>query len=104
MKVVVDDYVLETLMPDLIGHDRSASSFLVYLALWGRTRGRRGATAAVSYAALAEDTGLSKSAVQSGVRRLARRKLIVIEHDSATATPRYGSSVPGAGGNERMEL
>lgn len=85
----MDDYVLETLMPDLIGHDRAASAFLVYLALWARTRGRRGATTAVSYAALAEDTGLSKSAVQSGVQRLARRKLIAIERASATSTPRY---------------
>ena len=32
--VPVDDYVLDTLMRDLVGHDRRPSAFLVYLYLW----------------------------------------------------------------------
>jgi Helix-turn-helix domain len=88
-KIPVDEYVLTTLLADLVGHDRAPSAFLVYLAIWARTRGRRGAFTPASYATLAEDTGLSKSAVQSGIRRLAQRKLIAAERASATATPRY---------------
>jgi hypothetical protein len=37
--VEIDDYVLDTLMADLVGHDRQPSSFLVYLFLWRRTLG-----------------------------------------------------------------
>ena len=32
-------YVLDTLMADLVGHDRQPSAFLVYLHLWRRTAG-----------------------------------------------------------------
>ena len=85
----VDRYVLETLMVDLVGHDRSASTFLVYLALWGATGGRRTAKARRSHRQLAEETGLSKSAVQAGIRRLVRRKLVAVARASTTATPEY---------------
>jgi DNA-binding MarR family transcriptional regulator len=86
----LDPFVVESLMPDLVGHDRSPSSFLVYLTLWGHTGLRRGARARVSHHQLAEATGLSKSSVQSAVRNLVRRRLIAVSRDSATATPRYG--------------
>jgi len=85
----VDRYVLETLMVDLVGHDRSASSFLVYLALWSATGGRRRAVARRSHRQLAEETGLSKSAVPAGIRRLLRRKLVAASRASTTATPEY---------------
>jgi DNA-binding GntR family transcriptional regulator len=85
----VDSYVLGTLMADLVGHDRSPSSFLVYLALWARTGGSRGAMARMSHRDLAEETGLSKSAVQAAVRNLARRRLITFTRASATAVPEY---------------
>ena len=85
----LDRYVLATLMADLVGHDRSASSFLVYLALWARAGVRRGAVARLSHRELAEETGLSKSAVQAAVRNLERRRLIGVAHASATAVPEY---------------
>jgi len=90
-KITMDPYVLETLMPDLVGHDRAPSAFLVYLALWARTRRRPGRApeSAASHATLAEATGLSKSAVQNAIRRLARRRLIAIRRENATATPEY---------------
>ena len=97
----IDPYVVDTLMADLVGHDRSPSSFLVYLALWLATRGRRGATARLSLAKLADDTGLSKSAVQSGIRNLARRKLIAVTRDSRTATPSYEVLRPWRRGRSR---
>jgi DNA-binding MarR family transcriptional regulator len=85
----VDRYVLETLMVDLVGHDRSASSFLVYITLWNATGGRRRSTARRSHRQLAEETGLSKSAVQAAVRRLLKRRLLSVSRASRTATPEY---------------
>ena len=32
--IALDPYILEALMPDLVGHDQRPSSFIVYLALW----------------------------------------------------------------------
>jgi hypothetical protein len=29
--IAIDEYVLDVLMPDLVGHDRSAPAFLIYL-------------------------------------------------------------------------
>lgn len=85
----LDPYVVETLMGDLVGHDHSPSSFLVYLTLWGHTGRRRGAKTRLSHRQLAEETGLSKSSVQAAVRNLARRRLITVERISATAVPEY---------------
>jgi DNA-binding MarR family transcriptional regulator len=84
----LDRYVVDTLMADLVAHDRSPSSFLVYLALVARARGRRPAVRA-SHRELAEDTGLSKSSVQAAVRNLVRRRLVVVGRDSKTAVPEY---------------
>src|ERR1700751_4717436 len=41
-KAPLDDYVVETLMPDLIGHDRSPSAFIVYVKLWHGAGGADG--------------------------------------------------------------
>ena len=86
--MTLDDYVLETLMPDLVGHDRRPSALLVYLALWLRADRARGAVA-VSLRELAEGTGLSKRAVQGALAKLVRRKLVAVERASQTAVPAY---------------
>jgi DNA-binding MarR family transcriptional regulator len=90
----LDGYVIETLMADLVGHDRSPSAFLVYLALWNATGGRAKAAVEKSHRQLAEETGLSKSAVQGAVRRLVKRRLIRSSKASATATPKYSVLKP----------
>jgi hypothetical protein len=84
----LDAYVVDTLMADLVQHDRQPSAFLVYLQLWLRASGRRSAVA-VSHQAMADATGLSKSAVQAAVRTLLRRRLIRAARASATAVPAY---------------
>ena len=81
--MVIDDYIVETLMADLVGHDKMPSAFVVYLYLY--TRGLRGVR--VSHQDIANDTGLSKSAVQAAIRNLARRKLLRTERESITAVP-----------------
>src|SRR6185503_12313218 len=90
----LDAYVIDVLMPDLVGHDRAASALLVYLKLWHTTGGpgRRGA--GLSLATLAADIGLSKSSVQSALRRLKRRGLVTARRSSATAIPVYTVNAP----------
>jgi hypothetical protein len=95
-EIPVDRYVLETLMPDLVGHDRHASAFLVYLALWLRAGGSSTHLVSVSLRELAEGTGLSKRAVQGAIARLARRRLVAVERASITAVPTYSLLRPWA--------
>jgi hypothetical protein len=85
----LDEYVLDVLMRDLVGHDKSPSSFLIYLHIWGQTEGRGIERAALSHQMMAEMTGLSKSAVQSAIRILTRRKLIRSAKPAVTSTPEY---------------
>jgi hypothetical protein len=90
---LVDDYVIDVLMRDLVGHDRRPVSFLVYLWLMAEQRRRR-SPVQVSYQELAESIGVSKSAAQAGVGWLIRRKLLAATKDTATATPRYSVLTP----------
>ena len=71
-----DSYVLESLMPDIVGHDKKPAAFVVYLYLWSRLAKTRLRKAQLSYQMMSDETGLSKSAVQASVRHLLRRKLI----------------------------
>jgi hypothetical protein len=85
----LDHYILESLMPDLVGHDKKPSAFIVYLYLSGRLATGRLRKVQVSHQTIADDTGLSKSAVQMSVRHLLRRRLIHSELETKTATPVY---------------
>jgi hypothetical protein len=87
--MIIDDYVLEVLMRDLVGHDRAPSAFLVYLHLWSQTAGSKAKTARLSHQMVADAIGLSKSAVQTGMRILIRRRLVNVRRDSVTAMPEY---------------
>jgi DNA-binding MarR family transcriptional regulator len=90
--LTVDDYVIDVLMRDLVGHDRRPVSFLVYL--WLAAEHRRHSVVQASYQEIAESIGVSKSAAQAAVGWLIRRKLIRAAKDSATATPRYAVLTP----------
>lgn len=84
--IELDAYVIDVLMRDLVGHDRSPSSFLVYLWLWrrditGETR--------IPLARIAESTGLSKRGVQDAIAHLERRGLLRVTRESMTAVPEY---------------
>lgn len=87
--VKVDAYVLDTLMADLVGHDRQPSAFLVYLLLWRHTHGATASTVQLSLMDIAAGSGLSKRAVQAGLSLLAKRRLISITRASITAIPIY---------------
>jgi hypothetical protein len=77
----LDPYVVDTLMRDLVGHDRRPASYLVYLAILLAARDR---PAAFSHQQLADRTGLSKRAVQGAIAHLARRQLIAVHRRGRT--------------------
>ncbi len=89
MHLRLDTYVIDSLLPDLVGHDRAPSAFLVYVVLWRRCQQDRRRATQVSYRELAADTGLSKASVQQAVKRLRRRRLLDVRQASITAIPEY---------------
>jgi hypothetical protein len=87
--IPVDAYIVDTLLPDLVGHDRQPSAFLVYLYLWRQAHRGSGLVVQVSLSGLTVGTGLSKRSVQSALALLSRRRLIGVERASITAVPQY---------------
>lgn len=79
----IDDYVTNVLMRDLVGHDRKPVSFLVYLWV-AAEEGRRDGAVQISYQALAESIGVSKSSAQAAVKWLMRRKLLAASKENVT--------------------
>ena len=88
----IDDYVIDVLMRDLVGHDHRPVSFLVYL--WLAAAQQKTAPVQISYQDLAESIGVSKSSAQAAVAWLVRRKLLTATKQNATATPRYTVLTP----------
>jgi hypothetical protein len=88
-RVMIDRYLVDSLMPDLVGHDRQPSAFLVYLLLWcrGPRPGERRVT--MSLQQIAFDSGLSKTAVQQGIKTLKRRRLLTSKQRTPTSAPEY---------------
>ena len=85
--IPVDDYILDVLMRDIVGHDQRPAAFLVYLSLYGRAVRQRWQPVRISLRVLADETGLSKSAVQSAIATLQFRELVTTSRDHATAVP-----------------
>jgi hypothetical protein len=75
-RLSIDAYVVDVLMPDLVGHDRRPATFVVYLFLLRQAAKARRDTISVSLQTIATNTGLSKSTVQTALRHLRRRKLL----------------------------
>jgi hypothetical protein len=91
--LTLDDYVVDVLMRDLVGHDRSPVSFLVYLWLAAEQQ-RQGKAVTISYQQLAESIGISKSSAQAAAGWLASRKLIAVNKAGFTAIPSYSVQRP----------
>ncbi len=75
-RITIDAYVVDVLMPDLVGHDRRPATFIVYLFLLRQAAKARRDAVSVSLQTIAAKTGLSKSTVQTALRHLRRRRLI----------------------------
>jgi hypothetical protein len=82
----LDRYVVDTLMRDLVGHDRCPSAFVVYLAIHAAADEGR---ALFSYAAMAEATGMSKRTCQNAVAHLRRRQLVEVRRKGGTDAAEY---------------
>ena len=94
VRASLDPYVLDVLMADLVGHDRAPSAYLVYLKLWHLCGGPGKKGRPLSLQTLATETGVSKSSVQSAVRRLKRRGLVQARRNAPTAVPLYTVLTP----------
>jgi|SRR5579859_4429138 len=97
--ISLDDYVVDVLLRDLVGHDRRPVCFLVYLWL-AAEQGRRDGAVEVSYREIAESVGASKSSVQGAVSWLIRRKLLTVSKATVTATPSYSVLSPWKKGTD----
>ena len=85
----LDPYVLDVLMPDLVGHEHSPAAFVIYLYLWHRIDAAGGRAVRLSYATIALETGLSRVTAQRAIALLERRQLIDVTRVSRTAVPGY---------------
>jgi hypothetical protein len=83
-RVTLDPYIVDVLLPDLVGHDRKPSAYLVYLYLCCAAARLRRDEVPVSLQAIATRTGLSKSSVQAALRHLRRRGLVDDESPATT--------------------
>jgi Helix-turn-helix domain len=88
-KMAFDSYIIDPLMRDLVGHEQRPSAFIVFLYLWSRTNGMRARALSASLQEIADDTGLSKTAVQTGLKLLKHRRLIRSERASPTSKPTH---------------
>ena len=89
----LDEYVLDDLMRDLVGHDRRPATYLVYVWLAAEQQ-RRKKPVVISYSELAESTGLSKTSAQAAVGWLVRRRMLSVTKENVTATPSYTIQTP----------
>ena len=86
--VRIDQYMIDVLMRDLVGHDRHPAAYLVYLWLYGQAAPSKWRAVPASVRFLADATGLSKSAVQNALKLLRRRQLIKSENKDGARTMR----------------
>ena len=90
----LDNYVIDTLMRDLVGHDRQPCAFLVYLLLWRLSAATGAKTPPISNSELAELTGLSERSIQTAVRTLKQRRLIAVERARSRSSGEYAVKRP----------
>ena len=83
----VETYLVDCLMPDLVGHDRRLSSFVVYLCLYRHASKDDNWSVRMSHQSLANATGLSRSATQDALAHLQARELIATTLAHPTAVP-----------------
>ena len=94
IQLKIDPYLNNSLMRDLVGHDRSASAFLVYFHLYCQTLALGRSCVAVSHSVLADSVGLSKRSVQSAISRLIARRLLRSRKAKTTSVPNYTVLTP----------
>ena len=99
--MILDDYVIDVLMRDLVGHDRRPVAFLVYLWLAVAHRQKTSAVQ-ISYQDLAESIGVSKSSVQAAIGWLIRRKLLGCDQAECDGGPAIHGAVSMEGSAQEV--
>jgi hypothetical protein len=87
VEITLDAYLLDCLLPDLVGHDRRPATFIVYLYLYRQASRQANWSVRMSHQSIATATGLSRSAVQSALAHLQNRQLIATSRAHPTAVP-----------------
>jgi DNA-binding MarR family transcriptional regulator len=87
--IPIDDYVIDVLLRDIVGHDRQPAAYLVYLYLYAQAVRNNWKPISASLRDVAEATGLSKSAVQASLKLLLYRELIKTTNSHSTAVTRH---------------
>src|SRR5437588_12817181 len=87
IQMTLDAYLIDCLLPDLVGHDRRLSSFIIYLYLYRHAAPQANWSVRMSHQSIATATGLSRSAVQSALAHLQSRQLIASSRAHSTAVP-----------------
>ena len=87
IQTALDAYLIDCLLPDLVGHDRRLSSFIIYLYLYRHASQQVNWSVRMSHQSIATATGLSRSAVQSALAHLQGRQLIATSRAHPTAVP-----------------
>src|SRR3954469_17703473 len=85
--ITLDPYVIDCLLPDLVGHDRRLSSFIVYVTLYRKAALHANWSVRLSHQSIATAAGLSRSAVQGALAHLQKRQLIDTSRAHPTAVP-----------------
>ena len=86
-RYAIDAYVVDVLMADLVGHDRTPAAFIVYLCLACAAERKGSASVAISLQEIAVRTGLAKSTVQAVIRHLKKRGLLDATVEATSAAP-----------------
>ena len=86
-QIAIDAYVIDSLMPDLVGHDGRPAAFVVYMHLYRQAAEQPQWSVRLSHQAIASATGLSRSAVQAALAHLQKRQLLATTRAHPTAVP-----------------
>jgi Crp-like helix-turn-helix domain len=89
IQISLDAYLFDGLLPDIVGHDRRPSSFIVYLHLYRHASQQANWSVRLSHQSIADATGLSRSAVQGALAHLQKRQLIASSRAHPTAVPQH---------------
>ncbi len=66
-QINLDVYLVDCLLPDLVGHDRRSSSFIVYLYLYRHASRAETWSVRISHQSIATATGLSRMRRSNGL-------------------------------------
>ncbi len=86
-RYAIDAYVVDVLMADLVGHDRTPAAFIVYLCLACAAERKGSASVPISLQEIAVRTGLAKSTVQAAIRLLKKRGLLDATVEATSDAP-----------------